>query len=89
MANAACPGVELRSDGLSFTYEFKYGRSPGELDKEYVRRVPMSRDTLGESAIESIRTTMPAVWQRLVAFNTSSRRCAELPVAARITDQPR
>jgi len=77
--NAACAGVVLRPDGVSFTYDYKYGRTPGELDKEYVKRVPMSRDNLGDGAIETIRTTMPGVWERLVAFSTSSPRCADLP----------
>ncbi len=82
--NTACPGVSLRPDGLSFTYDYKYGRSPGELDKEYVKRVPMSRENLGESVMGTIRTTMPAVWDRLVSFSSHSPRCADLPMAARI-----
>jgi glutamate racemase len=86
VANAACPGALLRPDGLSFTYDYKYGRSPGELDKEYVKRVPMSRENLGESVLETIRTTMPGVWDRLVSFSSHSPRCADLPESARITD---
>jgi len=82
--NAACPGVVLRPDGLSFTYDYKYGRSPGELDKEYVKRVPMSRENLGENVIETIRTTMPGVWDRLVSFSSRSPRCVDLPMTARI-----
>jgi glutamate racemase len=84
VVNANCPGAELRPDGLSFTYDYKYGRSPGELEKEYVKRVPMSSENLGENAIETIRTTMPAVWDRLVAFSANSPRCEGLPSAARI-----
>jgi glutamate racemase len=82
--NAACPGVVLRPDGLSFTYDYKYGRSPGELEKEYVKRVPMSRDNLGEKVMETIRTTMPGVWKRLVTFSSHSPRCTDLPAEARI-----
>jgi hypothetical protein len=82
--NAACPGVMLRPDGLSFTYDYKYGRTPGELDKEYVKRVPMSRQNLGDATVETIRTTMPGVWKRLVSFSANSRRCADLPARARI-----
>ncbi len=82
--NTACPGVSLRPDGLSFTYDYKYGRSPGDLDKEYVKRVPMSRENLSAGVMETIRTTMPAVWDRLVSFNSHSPRCADLPMAARI-----
>ena len=76
--NAACPGVVLRPDGMSFTYDYKYGRTTGELEKEYVKRVPMSRENLGDSTIETIRTTMPGVWQRLLAFSANSPRCADL-----------
>jgi len=86
--NAVCPGVVLRPDGLSFTYDYKYGRSPGELDKEYVKRVPMSSENLGESVMEMIRTTMPAVWDRLVSFSSHSPRCADLSTAARIHGGP-
>jgi glutamate racemase len=82
--NADCPGVVLRADGLSFTYDYKYGRSPGALDREYVKRVPMNRENLGDSSIETIRTTMPGVWKRLVSFSAHSPRCADLPEEARI-----
>jgi glutamate racemase len=82
--NPTCPEVELRPDGLGFTYEFKYGRVPGQLDREYVRRVPMSRDSLDEGVLESIRTSMPAVWDRLTRFSSHSPRCADLPDQARI-----
>ncbi len=82
--NSDCPGVVLRPDGRSFTYDYKYGRTPGELDVEYVKRVPMNSENLGESVMESIRTSMPAVWGRLTAFSAHSPRCADLPMELRI-----
>lgn len=82
--NSDCPGVELRPDGRSFTYEYKYGRTPGQLDVEYVKRVPMNSENLGANVMESIRTSMPAVWGRLTAFSARSPRCADLPLASRI-----
>lgn len=82
--NPLCPGVVLRPDGRSFTYDYKYGRAPGVLEAEYVKRVPMNRENLGESALESIRASMPAVWDRLTAFSAGSSRCAGLPDKARI-----
>jgi glutamate racemase len=84
VANAGCPGAVLRPDSLSFTYDYKYGRTPGELENEYVKRVPMSRDNLGENVIETIRRDMPAVWDRLISFSTHSPRCEGLPATARI-----
>ncbi len=82
--NADCPGVELRPDGRSFTYAFKYGRSPGALDREYVKRVPMSRADLGSETLDGIRVGMPAVWDRMVAFSQKSPRIAGLPDGDRI-----
>ena len=82
--NSDCPGVELRPDGRSFTYDFKYGRTPGQLDVEYVKRVPMNNENLGASVMESIRTSMPAVWGRLTAFSAHSPRCADLLKELRI-----
>ena len=82
--NSDCPGVVLRPDGRSFTHDYKYGRLPGELDLEYVKRVPMNSENLGTSVMASIRTSMPAVWGRLTAFSAQSPRCADLPVEARI-----
>jgi hypothetical protein len=84
VANTDCPGAVLRPDGLSFTYDYKYGRNPGELEKEFVKRVPMSRENLGTATVETIHTTMPAVWDRLVAFSAHSPRCEGLPEEARV-----
>jgi glutamate racemase len=84
VTNPACPGIVLRPDGLTFTYEYKYGRSPGQLDLEYVKRVPMNSENLGASVMETIRTSMPAVWGRLTAFSAHSPRCADLPAEARV-----
>ena len=83
-ANPDCPDVELRPDSGTFTYAYKYGRSPGALDREYVRRVPMSRETVASETLESIRVSMPAVWRRMVRFSETSARCVGLPDVARI-----
>jgi glutamate racemase len=83
VTNPACPGIVLRPDGRSFTFEYKYGRSPGQLDLEYVKRVPMNRENLDESVVETIRSSMPAVWDRLAAFSARSPRCADLPMELR------
>jgi len=70
------PGLEeagLDENG-AFTYEYKYGRWPGRLEIEYVRRVPMHRGNLSAGALEMIRTGTPGVWKRLVEFNNHSPR---------------
>jgi glutamate racemase len=67
-----------------FTYDFKYGRVPGSVDVEYVKRVPMSLQTLSPAAIGSISDTMPWIIERLAKFNAESPRCKGIPATERI-----
>ncbi|MCE5249167.1 hypothetical protein LLG96_03005 [bacterium] len=82
--NRSLDGVQLTESG-GFDYAWKYGRTPGRLDVEYVKRVPMSRENLSPEVRRSIRETMPVVWDRLIVFNATSPRCSGLPEQARIT----
>ncbi|MFC1552744.1 glutamate racemase, partial [Candidatus Latescibacterota bacterium] len=68
-----------------FTYDFKYGRIPGSVTVEYVKRVPMSLQTLSPAVIESISETMPWIIERLAQFNAESPRCENIPESERIT----
>jgi glutamate racemase len=81
--NTSLAEVELTASG-GFTYEYKYGRVPGDFSVEYVRRVPMSRVNLSHTVRESIKESMPAVWRRLVTFSQRSPRTRRLPASARI-----
>ncbi len=81
--NTAAPGARLTPAG-AFTYEYKYGRDPGHLDIEDVRRVPMSGGNISPEAQKSIRETMPWLWERMVSFSAESPRCAGMPEAARL-----
>ncbi len=83
MPNASLPGVKLADRG-GFTYEYKYGRVPGNFELEYVKRVPMSSVNLSLAVRERIKTRMPVVWNRLVAFSQKSPRTRDLPDSARI-----
>ncbi|MHC4641792.1 MAG: glutamate racemase [Planctomycetota bacterium] len=83
MPNASLADVELAVGG-GFSYEYKYGRVPGNLTVEYVKRVPMSRVNLSLTARESIKKSMPTVWRRLVTFSQRSPRTRGLPASARI-----
>ncbi len=83
MPNASLPGVKLADSG-GFTYEYKYSRVPGNFDSEYVRRVPMSSVNLSPAVRQSIKTTMPVVWKRLVAFSHKSPRTRDMPDSARM-----
>ena len=81
--NTSLRGVKLTETG-GFTYEYKYGRDPGHLEWEYVKRVPMSSVNLSHAVRETIKTKMPVVWKRLVEFSQESPRTWDLPNSARI-----
>jgi glutamate racemase len=83
MPNVSLADVEPAVGG-GFTYEYKYGREPGDFSVEYVKRVPMSRVNLSYSARESIKESMPNLWRRLVTFSQRSPRTMGLPTSARI-----
>jgi glutamate racemase len=83
MPNASLPGVKL-ADSSGFTYEYKYSRVPGNFESEYVKRVPMSSVNLSLAVRERIKTRLPVVWNRLVAFSQKSPRTRDLPDSARI-----
>jgi glutamate racemase len=82
------PNVSLASPKLAanggFTYEYKYGRVPGNFAAEYVKRVPMSSANLSDTVRHSIKTAMPEVWKRLVTFSHKSPRTKALPTSARM-----
>ena len=71
--NTGSESAELTAEG-NFTYEFKYGRIPGAMDIEYVRRVPMTAASLSESSRGMIRDKLPQTWERLRKFNADSPR---------------
>jgi len=63
----------------SFTYDYKYGReaffrSPDGASRppEYVLRVPMCWNSLGQEAVERIRRRLPATYHALAEFNGRS-----------------
>lgn len=76
--------AEKLSKSGGFTHQYKYGREPGHLEYEYVKRVPMSGVNLSQAAREKIRQSMPAVWERLAVFSQKSSRTRSLPDSARI-----
>jgi len=81
--NVSLAGVRLVSNG-GFTYEYKYGRIPGNFAFEYVKRVPMSNANLSDDVRHSIKTTMPKVWNRLITFSHKSPRTKDLPISTRM-----
>ncbi|MBW7995005.1 MAG: hypothetical protein FVQ81_00245 [Candidatus Glassbacteria bacterium] len=77
------PAARLEG-GNAFSYVYKYGRSPGRLDAEYVRRVPMTARSLSAESAVMVRDKLPSIWLRLVRFNSASPRVAGTAAADRL-----
>jgi len=70
--NVPSPNVLLDVAG-NFTYEYKYGRTPGII-REYVKRVPFSREVLGIETIQRLSCEIPVVYKLIHNFNQSNTK---------------
>jgi glutamate racemase len=66
VANPAWVGVGLAADG-TLTYEYKYGRSPGQVGREDTVNVPLTAERLPGSTAGMVREKLPLVWRSLQA----------------------
>ncbi len=62
--NPAWPGVGLAADG-SLTYEYKYGRQPGQVAREDTIKVPLTADMLPAPTARLVREKLPLTWKSL------------------------
>jgi glutamate racemase len=66
VANPAWNGVGLAADG-TLTYEYKYGRSPGQVGREDTINVPMTTQSLPGATAGLVRERLPLTWRSLQA----------------------
>ncbi len=64
--NPAWPGVGLAADG-SLTYDYKYGRQPGQVGREDTINVPLTADMLPAPTAKLVREKLPLTWKSLQA----------------------
>ncbi|WP_395736712.1 glutamate racemase [Prosthecobacter sp.] len=57
-------GIQLSGDG-SLDKDYKYSRSPGQLDFEDTKNVPMSPALIPTNSAKLVRERLPAVWRSL------------------------
>ena len=62
--NPAWPGVGLAADG-SLSYEYKYGRQPGQVGREDTINVPMTPEKLPGATAKLVREKLPRTWKSL------------------------
>jgi glutamate racemase len=66
LPNPAWLGVVLAADG-SLTYEYKYGRQPGQVAREDTLNVPLTADMLPASTAKLVHEKLPLTWKSLQA----------------------
>ena len=64
--NPAWKGVGLAADG-SLSYEYKYGRAPGQVGREDTINVPLTTDRLPGATAGLVRDKLPLTWRSLQA----------------------
>jgi glutamate racemase len=64
--NPAWTGVGLAADG-ALTYEYKYGRAPGQVGREDTINVPMTTQSLPGATAGLVRERLPLTWRSLQA----------------------
>ena len=74
--------VRLRKDG-SFTYEYKYGRTAGDL-QEYVRMVPFSRTSIPADILNRLSGQIPDIYGMMSSFNHDNPKTSYLRPEERI-----
>jgi glutamate racemase len=62
--NPAWLGIGLAADG-SLTYEYKYGRQPGQVGREDTINVPLTADMLPAPTAKLVREKLPLTWKSL------------------------
>ena len=55
------------ADRLNFTYQYKYGRQPGQI-QQYVKRVPFSKRNLSETLLTRLQVKIPLTYRLIQNF---------------------
>jgi glutamate racemase len=63
--NPAWPGVGLAAADGALTYEYKYGRQPGQVGREDTINVPMTPEKLPGATAKLVREKLPLTWRSL------------------------
>ena len=76
--NVLNENVEL--DSLrNFTYEYKYGRDAGNIQK-YVKRVPFNKTNLHPEVIDMLKEKTPLIYQLIINFNQKNDKTKYLRI---------
>jgi hypothetical protein len=57
-------GIQLAADG-NLDRDYKYSRSPGQLDYEDTKNVPLTPALIPANSVKLVRERLPAVWKSL------------------------
>ena len=74
--NADNPSIQIDQNG-NFTYDYKYGRSSGQI-QQYVKRVPFSLQTIHANVVQRLQSGIPGTWELIENFNHSNTKLNDL-----------
>ena len=74
--NVLNASIEMDAGGM-LTFEYKYGRTVGEV-QEYVKRVPFSRRTIAPDVVNRLAESMPEVFGMMEHFHEGNEKTAYL-----------
>ena len=70
--NADNPSIQIDQNG-NFTYDYKYGRSAGQI-QQYVKRVPFSQLTIDAAVVLRLQNGTPDTWELIESFNHNNTK---------------
>lgn len=77
------PENATEAAGTRFTYDYKYGRSPGE-NRPFVRTVPFSRANIPDEVASRFAQLIPSVYSLIRDFDSRHPKTAFLPADQRL-----
>ena len=80
--NTENENVQLDDNGR-FPYDYKYGRSEGEI-QEYVKVVPFSKNNISEETLDRFKNSIPETYKLVKEFTRSNPKTKYLDESARI-----
>ena len=78
---------DIKLDSLGrFTYEYKYGRSAGQI-QEYVKVVPFSKQNIPQETLIRLKKAVPSTYELIKKFNGVNSKASFLLPPDKINDQ--
>lgn len=76
---------QVKSENSNFPYDYKYGRSAGEI-QQYTKTVPFSKNNIPAETIERLKNGIPTSFNRIIEFSKNSKKTKSINAKDKITE---